>query len=113
MACTTPRKSSRQRTVTAGPHRIGLADRHRSSGDITRTPLSTSQIALVSACAASTRKSLIAETYLNTLTARAITSATVASETHDCRSIRSLAHRVIGSVSVGLNAVALVKDRYR
>jgi len=44
-------------------------------------------------------------------TARAITSATVASDTHDCAITSSLAQRVIGTVPVGLNAVALVNDR--
>ena len=45
--------------------------------------------------------------------ARAMTSATVASDTQDWVSMSSLAQRVIGSVSVGLNAVALVNDKYR
>ena len=35
MAWITPRKSSRHRTVTAGPHSTGRAERHRSAGDIT------------------------------------------------------------------------------
>jgi hypothetical protein len=46
-----------------------------------------------------------------TLTARATTSATVTSETHDCASIAIFAHRDSGRVSVGLKAVALVNDR--
>ena len=50
---------------------------------------------------------------MRTFTARAITSATVASDTADCESMPILAHRVIGTVSVGLNAVAFVNDRYR
>jgi hypothetical protein len=44
------------------------------------------------------------------LTARAITSATVTTEIADCASIVTLAHWVMGMVSVGLNAVALVNE---
>ena len=40
------------------------------------------------------------------LTARAMTSATVITEMSDCTSIVSFAHRVMGIVSVGLNASA-------
>jgi len=47
------------------------------------------------------------------LTARAITNTTVTSDTNDWASMVSFAHRVSGIVSVGLNAVALVNDRYR
>ncbi len=47
--------------------------------------------------------------YLRTFTARATTSATTTIDTKVCRVIAPLAHRVIGIVSVGLNAVALVK----
>ena len=47
------------------------------------------------------------------LTARATTSASVASDTADWNIIASFAQRDSGSVSVGLNAVALVNDRYR
>ncbi len=49
----------------------------------------------------------------STFTARATISATVISETRDSAIMSSLAHRDSGSVSVGLNAVALVNDRYR
>ena len=45
------------------------------------------------------------------LTARATTSATVTSDTADSDSIVNFAQRDNGSVSVGLNAVALVNDR--
>ena len=51
--------------------------------------------------------------HLRMLTARAITSATVTSETSDWASMVSFAHRDNGMTSVGLNAVALVNDRYR
>ncbi len=44
------------------------------------------------------------------LTARAITSTTVITETTDCVSIVSFAHRVMGMTSVGLNAIAFVDD---
>jgi hypothetical protein len=47
------------------------------------------------------------------LTARETTSATVSSEAKDCSIIKNLAAAVSGIVSVGLNAVALVKDVYR
>ncbi len=50
---------------------------------------------------------------LKMLTARATTSATVTSDTADWNIIDSFAQRLSGNVSVGLNAVALVKDRYR
>ena len=49
-------------------------------------------------------------THLRMLTARAMTSATVASETADCSIIVSLAQRLNGMVSVGLKAAALVND---
>jgi len=45
-------------------------------------------------------------------TARAITSAAVTRDTDACSIIASFAHRDIGIVSVGLNAVALVNDTY-
>lgn len=45
-----------------------------------------------------------------TLTARAITRAAVTSDTADSSIIASFVHRVIGIVSVGLNAVAFVND---
>ena len=48
---------------------------------------------------------------LRTFTARATTSATTTIDTKVCRVIAPLAHRVIGIVSVGLNAVALVRAR--
>ena len=44
-------------------------------------------------------------------TARATTSAPIASDTADCSSMASFAHRASGMTSVGLNAVALVNDR--
>ena len=44
------------------------------------------------------------------LTAREMTSATVVSDTADWVIMVSFAHRVKGSVSVGLNAVALVNE---
>ena len=47
------------------------------------------------------------------LTARATTRATVTIETEDWAVIANFAHRDIGIVSVGLNAVALVKATYR
>jgi hypothetical protein len=46
-------------------------------------------------------------------TARAITSATSTSELADWMVIASLAQRDNGMTSVGLNAVVLVKERYR
>ncbi len=49
--------------------------------------------------------------YRRMFTARAITSATVPNDTSDCDSISNLAQRLRGSVSVGLNAIALVNDR--
>jgi pre-mycofactocin synthase len=48
---------------------------------------------------------------LRMLTARAMTSAPIASDTADCTSMVSLAHLASGITSVGLNAVALVNDR--
>lgn len=47
------------------------------------------------------------------LIARAATIETVRSETSDSAAMRSLAMAVSGSVSVGLNAVAFVRDRYK
>ena len=47
------------------------------------------------------------------LTARAATSTTVTIETHDWSSISSFTQRVSGSVSLGLNADAFVKETYR
>ena len=49
--------------------------------------------------------------YLRMFTARAITNPTVTSDTADWVSMVILAHRVKGSVSVGLNAVAFVNER--
>ena len=46
-------------------------------------------------------------------TARAITSAPRTSDTADCTRKVSLAHRARGMTSVGLNAVAFVKEVYR
>jgi len=51
--------------------------------------------------------------YLRMLTARATTRATVIRETADCSSMIIFAQRVSGIVSVGLKAVALVKETYR
>lgn len=48
--------------------------------------------------------------YFRMLTARAITSAVVDSAIALCAAINNFAHRVSGIVSVGENAVALVKD---
>jgi hypothetical protein len=50
---------------------------------------------------------------LNGPTAREITNATVTSDTADRVSMAILDHRLSGIASVGLNAVALVKARYR
>ena len=49
--------------------------------------------------------------HLRMLTALAITSTTVISDTADWRSIAILAQRLRGSVSVGENAVAFVNDK--
>jgi hypothetical protein len=51
--------------------------------------------------------------YFSMLTARAITSATVMTDTIECSIIVSFAQRESGITSVGLNAVALVNDTYR
>jgi hypothetical protein len=51
--------------------------------------------------------------YFKMLTARAITRATVTSEIRDWASMVSFAHRESGMTSVGLKAVALVKERYK
>jgi len=51
--------------------------------------------------------------YFKMLTARATIRATVTIETTDCTVMASLAHRDSGITSVGLNAAALVKARYR
>ena len=56
---------------------------------------------------------IAAERYLRMLTARATTRATVTIETLAWAVMPIFAHRDSGIVSVGLNAVALVKDRYR
>jgi hypothetical protein len=45
------------------------------------------------------------------LTARAATRISVTIEIADCRSMRSFARAVNGSVSVGLNADAFVNER--
>ena len=50
------------------------------------------------------------EDYFKMLTARAMTNAVVDSAIALCTVIRSLAERVRGIVSVGENAVALVKE---
>ena len=46
-------------------------------------------------------------------TAGATTSTTTVSDTIDCAIIVSFVQSVSGITSVGLNAVALVNDRYR
>ena len=51
--------------------------------------------------------------YFRMLTARAITSPRISSETAAWIAIASFAQRASGMTSVGLNAVALVKPRYR
>lgn len=51
--------------------------------------------------------------YLRMLTARARTRTTVTIDTADCSSMAVFAHRDSGMTSVGLNAAALVNDRYR
>jgi hypothetical protein len=48
--------------------------------------------------------------YFRMLTARAMTSTRVMTEMRDCVSIVSLAQRVMGIASVGLNAIAFVND---
>ena len=48
--------------------------------------------------------------YLKMLTARAVTSRMLRAETADSESISSLAHRLNGIASVGLNAIELVND---
>ncbi len=50
------------------------------------------------------------EAQFRMLTARETTTATVTREASDCSIISSLAQAVSGMVSVGLKAVALVKD---
>ena len=45
------------------------------------------------------------------LTARAVTSTTSTNDESDCADISSFATPVIGIVSVGLNAVALVLEK--
>ncbi len=51
--------------------------------------------------------------YLRMLTARATTRATVTIETAACTVMPIFAQRDNGITSVGLNAAALVNDRYR
>ena len=51
--------------------------------------------------------------YVNTFTARAITSPITSSETIDCSAIVSFAQALIGMTSVGLNAVLVVTPRMR
>ena len=51
--------------------------------------------------------------YFRTPTARAMIINATTSEIADCTSMSVFAHRVSGRVSVGLNAVAVVKARYR
>jgi len=54
-----------------------------------------------------------ARCYRRMLTARAMTRTTVTIDTADCSSMAVFAHRDSGMTSVGLNAAALVNDRYR
>ena len=49
----------------------------------------------------------------NELTARAMTSPTIVNEISACDAIATLAQWAIGIVSVGLNALAVVKATYR
>jgi hypothetical protein len=51
--------------------------------------------------------------YVKMLTARAITRPMITSDTSDCSAIVSFAHPAMGITSVGLNAVLLVRPRYR
>jgi hypothetical protein len=51
--------------------------------------------------------------YCRMFTARAITRPTVTSETSDCSPMVLFAAGESGDVSVGLNAVAFVSDKYR
>jgi hypothetical protein len=51
--------------------------------------------------------------YLKMFTARATTSRTVTDDTVASVSIKLFANRVSGIVSVGLNAIELVKETYR
>ncbi len=50
--------------------------------------------------------------YRRMLTARAMTRTTVTIDTADCSSMAVFAHRDSGMTSVGLDAAALVNDRY-
>jgi len=65
----------------------------------------------VFAAAREPRRSRVPDQDLRMLTARAITSAPTDNDTADWTSIVSFAHLASGITSVGLNAVALVKDR--
>jgi hypothetical protein len=51
--------------------------------------------------------------HFSTLTIRAMISAAMRRAIADCSIMVILDHRLVGRVSVGLNAVALVKARYR
>ena len=51
--------------------------------------------------------------HFSTFTMWAMTSAAMRRAIADCSIMVILAHRLVGSVSVGLNAVALVNARYR
>src|SRR6478735_7344719 len=51
--------------------------------------------------------------HFSTLTTRAMISAAMRRAIADCSIMVILDHRLVGRVSVGLNAVALVKARYR
>ncbi len=70
-----------------------------------RSPLRSHQITFRIGCKRTTRDVL--------LTARAATNAIVSREASDWTNIKTFAHGVSGIVSVGLNAVAFVKDTYR
>jgi len=59
------------------------------------------------------RKTTTVDAYASVLMARAMTMASVTSETVACTIIVSLAQRASGKTSVGLNADALVNERYR
>ena len=68
---------------------------------------------MVSLSASAERACNQADAHLRMFTARPATITTVVIEASASRSMSSLARTVRGIVSVGLNAVALVKDRYR
>ena len=86
-------------TYTVGHHRAGAAALRVREDPPTKTAGAVVVFGVCWTC------------YLRMLTARAMTKARVASEIRDCPSMVSLAHRDRGMTSVGLKAVALVKER--